>query len=236
MPDKLTDSEIVKALELEVNKKSCIHEEYEEACGLWCKHYHKWCEDMSGKNKKDNCSAFKPNAPTKRAKATLDLINRLQAECDNLKDILYDAEGVNLVNYWHQQCKIAENGCRNYAEENKKLQAKNERLKKAIKNFKATKTRLRAENEELAYKLGCLLCHATGGKLSKHTYPLGYMECFVNDNIQDYCEEAEKEAKAEAYKEFAELLDKQFDIGVFNSCYIRGKIYDLLKELVGDKE
>ena len=84
MPDKLTDSEIAKALELEVNKKSCIHEEYEEACGLWCKHYHKWCEDMSGKNKKDNCSAFKPTAPTKRAKATLDLINRLQAENERL--------------------------------------------------------------------------------------------------------------------------------------------------------
>ena len=77
MPDKkLTDLEIKKALELEVNKKSCIHEEYEEACGLWCKHYHKWCEDMSGKNKKDNCSAFKPTAPTKRAKATLSLLNR----------------------------------------------------------------------------------------------------------------------------------------------------------------
>ena len=76
----MTDNEIVKAVELEVNKKSCIHEQYEEACGLWCKHYHKWCEDMSGKNKKNNCSAFKPTAPTKRAKATLDLINRQKAE------------------------------------------------------------------------------------------------------------------------------------------------------------
>ena len=86
MPDKLTDKEIVKGLELEVNKKSCIHEEYEEACGLWCKHYHKWCEDMSGKNKKDNCSAFKPTAPTKRAKATLDLINRLQAQIQEMEE------------------------------------------------------------------------------------------------------------------------------------------------------
>ena len=59
----------------------------------------------------------------------LDLINRLQAEKENLKDILYDAEGVNLVNYWHQQCKIAENGCRNFAEENKRLQAENEMLR-----------------------------------------------------------------------------------------------------------
>ena len=43
-----------------------------------------------------------------------------------------------------------------------------------------------------------------------------------------------KHYKAEAYKEFAELLDKQFDIGVFNSCYIRCEIDNLLKELVGE--
>lgn len=57
------------------------------------------------------------------------LINRQKAEIENLKDILYDADGVNLVNYWHQQCKIAENGCRNFEEENKKLKAEIERLK-----------------------------------------------------------------------------------------------------------
>ena len=56
-------------------------------------------------------------------------INRLQAEIENLKDTLYDAEGVNLVNYWYQQCEIAENGNRNFDEENKKLKAENEKLK-----------------------------------------------------------------------------------------------------------
>jgi hypothetical protein len=50
-------------------------------------------------------------------------INRLEAENENLKDILYDAEGVNLVNYWYQQCKIAENGCRNFEEELKTAKA-----------------------------------------------------------------------------------------------------------------
>ncbi|MBO5037728.1 MAG: hypothetical protein J6D42_11700 [Clostridia bacterium] len=44
--------------------------------------------------------------------------NFLKAEIERLKDILYDDDGVNLVNYWHQQCKIAENGCKNFAEEN----------------------------------------------------------------------------------------------------------------------
>ena len=67
-------------------KKVCIYEQYEEACGLWCKHLHRWCEDMSGKNEKNNCSAFKPVAPIKRAKASLDLINRLQAKNERLKE------------------------------------------------------------------------------------------------------------------------------------------------------
>lgn len=84
----MTDTEIIKALECEANEKVCIHEQYEEACGLWCKHLHKWCADMGGKNEKNNCSAFKPATPNKRAKATLDLINRQKAEIDGLKKLL----------------------------------------------------------------------------------------------------------------------------------------------------
>jgi hypothetical protein len=37
----------------------------------------------------------------------------LQAENEELKEKLYDGEGVNLVNYWMQQAKIEENGHRN---------------------------------------------------------------------------------------------------------------------------
>ena len=61
--------------------------------------------------------------------SALDLINRQQTEVERLKDILYDADGVNLVNYWYQQCEIAENGNRNFDEENKKLKAEIEKLK-----------------------------------------------------------------------------------------------------------
>ena len=56
--------------------------------------------------------------------------NFLKAEIKRLKDILYDDDGVNLVNYWHQQCKIAENGCKNFAEENESQKAEIKRLKK----------------------------------------------------------------------------------------------------------
>lgn len=68
-------------------------------------------------------------------KAAIDLINRKNAEIENLKDILYDADGVNLVNYWHQQCKIAENGCRNFEEENENLKAEIENLKKINESY-----------------------------------------------------------------------------------------------------
>jgi hypothetical protein len=103
--------------------------------------------------------------------------------------------------------------------------------------------RLQAENEELIYKLECLLCHATGGKLSKHTYPLDTMESCVNDTIQDYCDEAIEEAKAEAYKECIEKVkekSKKSEIVcsgalVTTSYLISAKnLNNLLKELVGE--
>lgn len=40
-------------------------------------------------------------------------LSTLQAENEELKEKLYDGEGVNLVNYWMQQAKIEENGHRN---------------------------------------------------------------------------------------------------------------------------
>ena len=40
-------------------------------------------------------------------------LSTLQAENEELKEKLYDGEGVNLVDYWMQQAKIEENGHRN---------------------------------------------------------------------------------------------------------------------------
>ena len=96
--------------------------------------------------------------------------------------------------------------------------------------------RLQEECDELAYKLGCLLCHATGGKLSKHTYPLAVMESYVNDTIQDYCEEATEEA----YTDFAESLKKDFDnpriqkFGLDFVKFLKSVVDNRLKEIVGD--
>ena len=123
----MTDNEIVKAL---------------ECCNKWKNPED--CTSCPAKGKGECCVL------TLRIEA-LNLINRYEeknsnlssdltslqkdltsakAEIENLKDILYDAEGVNLVNYWHQQCKIAENGCKKFAKENKNLKADIERLKK----------------------------------------------------------------------------------------------------------
>ena len=107
MKDKtLPDKEIVKALE-------CCSSQPQELC----------C------NCPIDIRKIKGGCITALTTYAIDLINRLQAEKENLKDILYDGEGVNLVNYWHQQCKIAENGCKNFSEENKNLKAEIERLK-----------------------------------------------------------------------------------------------------------
>ena len=77
-----------------------------------------------------------------------------------------------------------------------------------INRQKAEIERLEKYGEELQHKLECLLCHATGNKLSKSTYTLRTMESAVTDYIEDCCREAEEEARAEAIKEFEE---RQFD-------------------------
>ena len=55
----------------------------------------------------------------------------------------------------------------------------------------------RKKYDDVVYKLECLLCHATGGLLSKHTYTLRVMESAVTDYIQDCCNEYIEEANAE---------------------------------------
>ncbi len=81
----MTDNEIIKALEKQANEKRCIFEQYEEACGMWCKYHNKWCADMSGIDNKQNCAEYTPSSAIRIAKATLDLITRQKAEIERLK-------------------------------------------------------------------------------------------------------------------------------------------------------
>ena len=72
--------------------------------------------------------------------------------------------------------------------------------------------RLNKNYEELIYKTECLLCHATGNKFSKYTYTTQEMISFVDDYIQDCCDEVIEEtkatAKSEAIKEFTKKVDE----------------------------
>ena len=87
-----------------------------------------------------------------------------------------------------------------------------------INRQKAEIERLKKNYEELIYKTECLLCHATGNKFSKYTYTTQEMISFVDDYIQDCCDEVIEEtkatAKSEAIKEFAERLKEklQWDV------------------------
>lgn len=83
---KLTDSKIVKALEEQINDKMCEYQRYEAACGVWCSLKGIPCCDMSGKRRIDNCKEYLPVPYIVIAKATLDLVNRLQAENERLKN------------------------------------------------------------------------------------------------------------------------------------------------------
>lgn len=47
----------------------------------------------------------------------------------------------------------------------------------------------RKKYDALVYKLECLLCHATGGKLSKHTYSLDTMTSEVTDYLNSSCDD-----------------------------------------------
>lgn len=59
--------------------------------------------------------------------------------------------------------------------------------------------------DEVIFKLGGLLCHATGGRYSKANYGIECMERMVTDYIEECCEYAVAEALAdEAYRNDAE--------------------------------
>lgn len=73
----------------------------------------------------------------------------------------------------------------------------------------------KSKYDEVVCKLECLLYHATGGKLSKHTYTLQAMEYAVTDYIRDRCEDAIEDYKmhtdkSEAIKVFADRVKTAF--------------------------
>ena len=86
----------------------------------------------------------------------------------------------------------------------------------------------KTEVEQLIGKLECLLCHATGGRLSKYTYDLRTMETVVTDCIN----ETYNDGFAEGYKECAREIFEEID--VFLERFINDPFYskgDLIYDL-----
>ena len=108
-----------------------------------------------------------------------------------------------------------------------------------INRQKAENERLNKNYEELIYKTECLLCHATGNKFSKYTYTTQEMISFVDDYIQDCCDEAVEEAKeavkSEVIKEFAYrlkyLVIPQKAYGYTHEIVLKRDIDNLVKEM-----
>ena len=76
----------------------------------------------------------------------------------------------------------------------------------------------RKRYEELEYKLECLLCHATGNRLSKSNYTLKVMEDAVTEHVYTIVDEAVTFALSDNYSGVDYM--KQVDISKkFNLCF-----------------
>ena len=89
----------------------------------------------------------------------------------------------------------------------------------------------REEHEELIYKLECLLCCASGSKLSKHTYDLKTMETVVNDYINESYYDGAKDTAKEIFAEIRKIVTAIYNKHIFGS-----DLEDEEKEAVMDFE
>ena len=99
-----------------------------------------------------------------------------------------------------------------------------------VAQMQETINRQQADIEELTHKLECLLCHATGSKLSKSTYSLRTMELAVNDEVQKCCEESQSEAIKEVFAKLrANEIKPEFP---WNDFYITdSQLEEIVKEM-----
>lgn len=70
-------------------------------------------------------------------------------------------------------------------------------LRQALAAQERADADLRGEADDMAYRFGCLLDHATGGRLSKTNYPKEVMYNAVNEYVQRCCDKAVREAREE---------------------------------------
>lgn len=96
----------------------------------------------------------------------------------------------------------------------------------------------KSEVDKLIGKFECFLCHATGGRLSKHTYDLGTMESvttdYINETYNDGYGEGYKECAREIFEEIGQIK-KEYASGDIdgNELYVR---LHLLKKKYTEEE
>lgn len=78
-----------------------------------------------------------------------------------------------------------------------------------------------SEVDKLIYKLECFLCHATGNRLSKHTYDLGTMETvatdYINETYNDGYGEGYKNCAWEIFEEIERVIGEKYNHYVFGN-------------------
>ena len=79
----------------------------------------------------------------------------------------------------------------------------------------------KSEVEKLICKLECLLCHVTGGRLSKHTYDLGTMETVATDCIN----ETYNDGYGEGYKECAREIFEEIETSLMIESFQGSDVY-----------
>ena len=81
----------------------------------------------------------------------------------------------------------------------------------AIENAPTVDVVPRSEVEKIIGKFECLLCHVTGGRLSKYTYDLRTMETVatdcINETYNDGFAEGHKECAREIFEEIEKIID-----------------------------
>ena len=111
--------------------------------------------------------------------------------------------------------------------EAEELQLKNSELEIELKEMRLWDGLQKAEIEGLIEKIESLLCHASGGKLSKHTYPLKTMEISVSDNMS----ESYDEGYNDGIKDFAEEVEKRCVAGGIYPAFVRATIKRVKEEM-----
>lgn len=107
----------------------------------------------------------------------------------------------------------------------------------------------KSEVAELICKLECLLCHVTGGRLSKHTYDLATMETVatycINETYNDGYGEGYKDCATEIFEEIKKIIEKyhgecyefedgdECDTAITYISYISVDIDELKKKYTG---